>query len=184
MCLPAKLAASLGNIGPLVLVTRVTNAITLTDPLTLRQGAFGRGGCAAGLVVWCRGTEGSEAGAAGGQRQPTTAQRAWHLLCVPSCFPAHPDPPHPPVCILLLPAAVLEAAAYWRTPLKPMMGSRQLTEFYVLDAEAAVPQGEAAVRCWFLLGWPVRCPGGVACGRLRCMPRWVPQSDCPTQHLA
>lgn len=38
MCLPAKQAAALGNIGPLVLVTRVTNAITLTDPLTLRQG--------------------------------------------------------------------------------------------------------------------------------------------------
>lgn len=155
MCLPAKLAASLGNIGPLVLVTRVTNAITLTDPLTLRQGAFGWGGGAAGLIVWCRGTEGSEAGAAGGQRQPlpSTAQRAWRLLCVPSCFPAHPlslhspnpDPAHPPVCILLLPAAVLEAAAYWRTPLKPMMGSRQLTEFYVLDAEAAVPQGGSAV---------------------------------------
>lgn len=51
-------------------------------------------------------------------------------------------------------AAVLEAAAYWRTPLKPMMGSRQLTEFYVLDAEAAVPQGEL-------------CSGGSAAG-LKC----------------
>ena len=40
MCLPAKLAASLGNIGPVCLVTRVTNAITLTDPLTLRRGEF------------------------------------------------------------------------------------------------------------------------------------------------
>lgn len=40
VCLPAKLAASLGNIGPVCLVTRVTNAITLTDPLTLRRGEF------------------------------------------------------------------------------------------------------------------------------------------------
>lgn len=54
---------------------------------------------------------------------------------------------------------MLEAAAYWRTPLKPMMGSRQLTEFYVLDAEAAVPQGE---RSWqfscgsLVLGQPLR----------------------------
>lgn len=30
VCLPAKLAASLGNIGPVVVVTRVTNAITVT----------------------------------------------------------------------------------------------------------------------------------------------------------
>lgn len=44
MCLPAKQAAALGNIGPLVVVTRVTSAITLTDPLTLRQGATGQGG--------------------------------------------------------------------------------------------------------------------------------------------
>lgn len=74
VCLPAKLAASLGNIGPVVVVTRVTNAITLTDPLSLRQ-------------------------------------------------------------------AVLEAGAYWRNPLKPMMGSRQLTEFYILDSEVVAPTG-------------------------------------------
>ncbi|PSC72831.1 60S ribosomal export NMD3-like [Micractinium conductrix] len=76
VCLPAKLAASLGNIGPVCLVTRVTNAITLTDPLTLRR-------------------------------------------------------------------AILEANAYWRYSLKPCMSSRQLTEFYVLDAEPAEPQGGA-----------------------------------------
>ena len=38
VCLPHKVAASLGNIGPLVLCTRVTNALTFTDPRTLRQG--------------------------------------------------------------------------------------------------------------------------------------------------
>lgn len=37
MCLPAKLAASLGNLGPLVLCTRVSAALTLVDPLTLRH---------------------------------------------------------------------------------------------------------------------------------------------------
>lgn len=36
--LPAKVAAAYGNIGPLVLCTRVTSAFTFTDPLTLRQG--------------------------------------------------------------------------------------------------------------------------------------------------
>ncbi len=36
MCLPAKLSASLGNLGPLVLCTRVSAALTLLDPLTLR----------------------------------------------------------------------------------------------------------------------------------------------------
>lgn len=36
---------------------------------------------------------------------------------------------------------MLEAPAYWRNPLKPMMSSRQLTEFYILDAEAT-QQGE------------------------------------------
>lgn len=36
ICLPAKLAASLGGIGPLVLCTKVTNQISLIDPATLR----------------------------------------------------------------------------------------------------------------------------------------------------
>ena len=36
VCLPAKLVAANGGIGPLVLCTRVTNTITLTDPSTLR----------------------------------------------------------------------------------------------------------------------------------------------------
>lgn len=37
VCLPEKLSHALGNLGPLVLVTRVTSAITLTDPRTLRS---------------------------------------------------------------------------------------------------------------------------------------------------
>lgn len=37
VCLPGSVAKGLGNLGPLVLVTRVTNALTLTDPLTLRS---------------------------------------------------------------------------------------------------------------------------------------------------
>ncbi len=39
-------------------------------------------------------------------------------------------------------AAVLEANAYWRNPLKPMMSSRQLTEFYILDSEPMANGGE------------------------------------------
>jgi len=37
ICLNHKLAGSMGSIGPLVLVTRVTSNITLMDPLTLRS---------------------------------------------------------------------------------------------------------------------------------------------------
>ncbi|KAG6498996.1 60S ribosomal export protein NMD3-like [Zingiber officinale] len=37
ICLPPKLANALGNLGPLVLCTRVTNSIALLDPLTLRS---------------------------------------------------------------------------------------------------------------------------------------------------
>lgn len=37
VCLPAKTAAALGGLGPLVLVTRVTGGITLTDPQTARS---------------------------------------------------------------------------------------------------------------------------------------------------
>jgi nonsense-mediated mRNA decay protein 3 len=37
VCLSHKLAGSMGSIGPLVLVTRVTSNITLMDPLTLRS---------------------------------------------------------------------------------------------------------------------------------------------------
>eukprot|EP00775_Hariotina_reticulata_P007031 gene7031-7245_t len=36
ICLPAKLASSLGSLGPLVLCSRVTNTITLLDPTNLR----------------------------------------------------------------------------------------------------------------------------------------------------
>ena len=37
VCIPQKMAGSTGNLGPLVLCTRVTNNITLTDPATLRS---------------------------------------------------------------------------------------------------------------------------------------------------
>ncbi|KAK3030281.1 hypothetical protein RJ639_039864 [Escallonia herrerae] len=37
ICLPPKVAASLGNLGPLVICTKVTNTIALMDPLTLRH---------------------------------------------------------------------------------------------------------------------------------------------------
>jgi hypothetical protein len=38
--------------------------------------------------------------------------------------------------------AVLEATAFWRAPLRPMMSSRQLTDFYILDSEVMAPTGE------------------------------------------
>jgi len=68
VCLPAKVASSYGGISPLVLCTRVTNAVTVTDPLTLRS-------------------------------------------------------------------AAIEAPAYWRYPFRPLMTSRQLVEFIVLDVK-------------------------------------------------
>ncbi|GMI99200.1 Nonsense-Mediated mRNA Decay 3 [Hibiscus trionum] len=37
ICLPPEVAASLGNLGPLVICTKVTNNTTLLDPFTLRQ---------------------------------------------------------------------------------------------------------------------------------------------------
>ncbi|XP_059431568.1 uncharacterized protein LOC132165079 [Corylus avellana] len=36
ICLPPKIAASLGNLGPLVICTKVTSSIALLDPFTLR----------------------------------------------------------------------------------------------------------------------------------------------------
>ena len=36
ICLPPKVAAPLGNMGPVVFCSRVTNTVQLTDPLTLR----------------------------------------------------------------------------------------------------------------------------------------------------
>ena len=70
LCLPAKLCNALGGLGPLVLVSRVSALLTLTDPSTLRE--------------------------------------------------AH-----------------LNADQYWRgaTPLRALMGSRQLVEYVVLDVE-------------------------------------------------
>ncbi|XP_057970767.1 uncharacterized protein LOC131159691 [Malania oleifera] len=37
ICLPPKVAVSLGNFGPLVICTKVSNSITLLDPFTLRH---------------------------------------------------------------------------------------------------------------------------------------------------
>lgn len=37
ICLPPKVAASLGNLGPLVICSKVSNSIALLDPRTLRQ---------------------------------------------------------------------------------------------------------------------------------------------------
>ncbi|CAL1398136.1 unnamed protein product [Linum trigynum] len=37
ICLPRRLSSSLGNIGPLVVCTKVTNSIALLDPFTLRH---------------------------------------------------------------------------------------------------------------------------------------------------
>ena len=43
VCLPAKLSTSLGGLGPVCLVTRVTSGITLTDPATLREAVVDSG---------------------------------------------------------------------------------------------------------------------------------------------
>ncbi len=40
VCLPQQTAQSLGNIGPLCIVTRVTNLVYLLDPFTLRSKKF------------------------------------------------------------------------------------------------------------------------------------------------
>lgn len=77
VCLPASVSKSMGNLGPLVVVTRVTNALTLTDPLTLRS-------------------------------------------------------------------AAMEANGYWRSPFRPLMSSRQLVEYVVLDAEVVESGGPAS----------------------------------------
>jgi nonsense-mediated mRNA decay protein 3 len=74
VCLPPRVAASHGGISPLVLCTRVTNALTMTDPVTLRS-------------------------------------------------------------------AVLEAPAFWRSPFRALMSSRQLVEYIVLDVEGVDPRG-------------------------------------------
>lgn len=68
ICLPAKLAASLGGVGPLVLVTRISQAFQVLDMATLRT-------------------------------------------------------------------VDVAAATYWKMPFAPLMSSRQLVEFVVLDIE-------------------------------------------------
>jgi nonsense-mediated mRNA decay protein 3 len=43
VCLPPKVSAALGGLGPICLVTRVTAGITLTDPATLREAVLDAG---------------------------------------------------------------------------------------------------------------------------------------------
>ncbi|KAK4801090.1 hypothetical protein SAY86_021577 [Trapa natans] len=73
ICLPPRVAVSLGNLGPLVICTKVTNSIALLDPFTLRH-----------------------------------------------CF--------------------LDADQYWRSSFKPLLTSRQLIEYIVLDVEIISPE--------------------------------------------
>ncbi|KAL4198052.1 hypothetical protein AMTRI_Chr03g138280 [Amborella trichopoda] len=68
ICLPPKVSLSLGNLGPLVLCSKVSNNIILLDPFTLRH-------------------------------------------------------------------AFLDANQYWRSPFRPLLTSRQLVEYVVLDVE-------------------------------------------------
>jgi nonsense-mediated mRNA decay protein 3 len=68
ICLPQKVAAGLGNIGPLVLCMRVSNSLLLLDPQNLRN-------------------------------------------------------------------AYVDASQYWRVPYRPLLSSRQLVEYVVLDIE-------------------------------------------------
>ncbi|EPS64130.1 hypothetical protein M569_10648, partial [Genlisea aurea] len=68
ICLPPKVATALGNLGPLVVCSKVTNSIVLLDPFTLRQ-------------------------------------------------------------------SFLDADQYWRSSFKPLLTSRQLVEYIVLDIE-------------------------------------------------
>ena len=75
VCLSAKLCSALGHLGPLVLVARVTNQITLIDPITLRThsmdvSAAGGGGGSAPEGSAPRGLEGLR-GAVGAWRPPT-----------------------------------------------------------------------------------------------------------------
>ena len=53
MCMPQKAAAALGGFGPLALCTRVSNALTLTDPATLRSVLLDVRPCARALHCRC-----------------------------------------------------------------------------------------------------------------------------------
>ncbi|XP_073016400.1 uncharacterized protein [Primulina eburnea] len=68
ICLPPKVAVGLGNIGPLVVCTKVSNSIALLDPFTLRN-------------------------------------------------------------------SFMDAGQYWRSCFKPLLSSKQLVEYIVLDME-------------------------------------------------
>ncbi|KAF3336009.1 60S ribosomal export protein NMD3 [Carex littledalei] len=68
ICLPPKVARSLGNLGPLVICTKVSNSIILMDPFTLR-------------------------------------------------------------------VAYINATQYWSDPFRPLLSSRQLVEYSILDIE-------------------------------------------------
>lgn len=129
VCLPSKLASSLGSLGPLVLVTRVTNAITLTDPTNLRStsmdvslggwacvwGGVCGGGHVAGGCMWgwaCGGRV-----VCGDMSSGTWGWQVWwealcgcwgHGACVCLALPQHLSPaltsPHRPLALVRTPS--------------------------------------------------------------------------------
>ena len=54
MFLPPKMAASAGNLGPFVLVSRITNQISLVDPANMRTHTMDVSACLLqGLITLC-----------------------------------------------------------------------------------------------------------------------------------
>ena len=66
-----------------------------------------------------------------------------------------------PCGLMLLCASNAQASQFWRHPFRPVMGSRQLVDFVVLDVEAVGRATDRMVpgRCPGVLGnlWVLRC---------------------------
>ena len=158
VCLPPKLAERLGNIGPIVLCTRVASSLTLLDPLTLRHSQVevrtgqphqvfvgimvSKVAAALSLPAGQGQLKGSTRCAWSKQRvavapsfrRSTVAERD-HFCSASSCrVLAHdlaPDRERVPD----ISAAAAQAPVYWRNPFRTLLHPKQLVEFTVLDIE-------------------------------------------------
>ena len=138
VCIPHKAAAALGGFGPLALCTRVSNTLTLTDPQTLRSIQMDVSCFMLPSLLLLHAPSSVLAIAAvcfsgwHGKSRGSQCVRA-KLFRTAQCLLAHVIH-HPHLCQLLS-----QANQYWRQPFTPVLNSRQLAEFVVLDVELAGP---------------------------------------------
>jgi hypothetical protein len=161
VCLPAKVASANGQMGPVVLCSKVSNQITLFDPITMRMSSMDVS--VDERAVWM----GGEAESNGTHPPPTNT-------AIPSPLTSHLSPP-----FFFIPLPFPQAPVYYRTPFLAAANSKQMVNYVVLDIE--IVRGAPQVGKYTMAGESQRREreGGSAADMNPQHPAHIPPSNTP-----